>query len=130
MENTMQVKPEANQQNIESAINKIKQFAADKGYRITGSLETGVLRFESRSKEKVLRNYLGRVDRKIGMATANRMLHYLYRKVYGFDTAPRVELSEQEIKIQACRKAWKAAHDAAEKLRVEYKAIKGDFYKK
>jgi len=129
----------ATKENVEIAINKIKEFATEKGYQIIGEFKKeGVLstifgsslKFESKSKEKVLRTYLWRLDQRVTMAQANKFLHFLYKKVYKLDSAPRIEYSEKELKIKEARKAWKKVQAEAEKLLLEYKNEKGDFYKK
>lgn len=128
----------ATKENVELAINTIKNYANEKGYQILGEFKkegllSGVfgssLKFESKSKEKVLRNYLWRVENKPGMAIANKFLHFLYKKVYKLDESPRVEYSEKELKIKAAKKAWKKIQLEADALRLAYKTEKGDFYK-
>lgn len=129
MKTTVTTKLDASMQNIEQAIETIKAFASSRGHEISGEFATGTLSFESKSKEKVLRNYLTRLQRKPGMAIANRLLHFLYKKVYKMDEAPRVVYSEKAVKIQAARDAWKAMAAEVEKLRLAYKLEKGDYYK-
>lgn len=137
---TTTIKLEATSNNVAKAIESIEKFAADKGCQIIGDLKekkqgflSGIfnlnLNFESKSKEKVLRNYLTRLEKKIGMATANKFLHFLYKKVYKLETAPKVEYSEKELKIKAARKAWRIALETSKKAEEAYKLEKGDFYK-
>ena len=129
---------EANTENIEKTFAKIQEFSNLKGYRIIGDLKlpTNLLglkkspSFDSKRQMKVVRNYINRLDRKVSHRLANLFLHFLFKRVYKLDTAPSVELSEKEIKIQSLRKSWKKAFAESEKLRLEYKAEKGDFYKK
>lgn len=131
---------EANKQNIEQAIENIKQFATDKNFQILGEFKkdgflqsifsNNKITFESKSKEKVCRNYLTRLQKKMGMSLANRFLHFLYKKVYKLDKAPRIEYSEQELKIQAARTAWKKSLAETTKLLAEYKTSKKGFYSK
>jgi hypothetical protein len=140
METMKTVKPEATKENIDKAINDIKQYAADKGYQFLGELKKdGILsglfggnkpKFESKKQEKVCRNYLERIERKMGMATANKFLHFLYKKIYKMDECPRVEYSEQELKIKAARKAWRTSMAETAKLQAIYKESKKGFYKK
>lgn len=127
---------EANTANIESTFKKIQEYSDAKGYRIKGNLKQPTnligmskLSFDSNKKKKVLRNYINRLDKKMNLSTINRFLHFLFKKIYKMDAAPSVELSEKEIKIQSLRKAWKKAFDESEKLRIEYRKEKGDFYK-
>ena len=128
---------EATKANIETAIDNIKKYASDNGYQIIGDfkkegflsnlLGTGP-KFESKSQEKVCRNYLTRLERKMGMALANKFLHFLYKKVYKMDTAPRIEYSEKELQIKAARKAWRKLLDESEKAMKAYKEQKKGFY--
>lgn len=120
----------ATKENVEIAINNIKKFAEERGYQITGKFQEGTLAFDSKSKEKVLMNYLWRLSQKVTMAQANKMLHFLYKKVYKLQDGPKIDYSEKEIKIKAARKAWKKAQAEADRLLSEYKKEKGDFYKK
>lgn len=131
-------KLEANKANIDAAITSIINYANSKGYQIVGDFKKegflsnlfSGLKFDSKSQEKVLRNYLTRLDKKVGMALANRFLHFLYKKVYKMTEAPRVEYSEKELKIKAAQKAWKQSLETMKKLHEAYKLEKGDFYKK
>lgn len=127
---------EANTTNIESTFKKIQEYANEKGYRIEGNLKQPTnliglskISFDSGRQRKTVRNYINRLDKKVNISTANKFLHFLYKKVYKMGEAPRIELSEQETKIQAARKAWKKAFAESEKLRLEYRKLKGDFYK-
>lgn len=125
-------------ENIEAALVKITEFAKSNGYTVEGEMKlpTNMLgikkapEFKSKSQAKVVQNYLTRLDRKISMSQANRFLHMLFKHIYGLDKAPRIEYSEQELKIKATRKAWKKAQLEADRLLAEYKTTKGDFYKK
>lgn len=129
---------EANIDNVDAIMKKIQEYATLNNYRILGGelkLPTTMLggkkalRFESKKKKKVLRAYINRLDKHMGLAQINCFLHFLFKKIYELDKAPYVELSEKEIKIQTARKAWKKAAAEAEKLRAEYRKEKGDFYK-
>ena len=131
-------KIEATKTNVEHAISLIEQYAQSKGNQILGEIKkegflsklfSQNLTFESKPHEKVLRNYLTRLEKKIGMALANKFLHFLYKKVYKQDSAPRVEYCEQELKIKAARKAWRIALSEAKRLEIAYKETKGNFYK-
>ena len=127
------VKIEATSQNVENAIASIKKFAEEKGFQIIGDIEQRswqLLKFESKSQEKVLRNYLTKLDKKPGIALINRMLHFLYKKIYKLETAPQIEYSEKELKIKAARKAWRKSLAETEALMKAYKEEKGNFYKK
>jgi ribosomal protein S10 len=129
---------EANTENIENTFAKIREFSDKNEYRIMGEMKlpTNLLgmkkspHFDSKKQMKVVRNYINRLDKNVTMRVANTFLHFLFKRVYKSNTAPYVELSEKEIKIQSLRKEWKKASAEAEKLRVAYKTEKGDFYKK
>jgi len=120
----------ATKENVEIAINRVNGFAKERGYQIVGEFTEGSRSFESKSKDKVLRNYLWRTGKHTSMAQANKFLHFLYKKVYKFSSAPRIEYSEKELKIKESRKAWKKVQLEADTLLAAYKAEKGDFYKK
>ena len=129
--------------NIEIAIEKIKQFATKKDYQIKGDfkkdglldkalnlLGKSEIKFDSKSQSKVCRDYLTRIDRKIGMSLVNRFLHFLHKKVYkSTEPAPYIEYSEKELKIRESRKAWKKLQLQANALLKTYKEEKSDFYK-
>lgn len=135
--------------NIQKAFESIKQYAVDKGYQIKGELkeetlldkfknffsenffDNDCLQFDSKSQAKACKTHLTRLEQKVCMREANIFLHFLYKKVYKLNgTVPYVTYGEQELKIQEIKKKWNAVRLEAEKLRLEYKKIKGDFYKK
>lgn len=143
MTTTRSQQVEATPQNINDAILHIGEYAKSKGYVFNekdvpefreNSLAfwQGIkLEFGSKSKMKVCRNYLTRLDKNITMGTANRFLHFIWRHVMKKDgNAPRVEFSATEQKIRASKKAWRTAQAESDRLLLEYKALKGDFYKK
>lgn len=124
--------------NIEATFGGIIEWVNSKGYRIEGVLKlpTGFWgnanspRFESKSQKKVVMHYMGKLEKEVSMATANRFLHFLFKRVYKLDApAPRVNYSEKECKIKAARKQYKDSLEATKKLYAQYKEIKGDFYK-
>lgn len=129
---------EANAVNVQVTFDKIQKYADDNGFRIMGEMKTEKnllgftkqLSFDSKHKMKTLRNYINRLDKKVGFKTANLFLHFLFKKVYKVEASVSVELSEKETKIQTLRKSWKKAFAESEKLRLEYRTEKGDFYKK
>lgn len=136
---TTHIEPTA--QNVNKAMAAIEKYAADNGYVMNGEMPRfkerldqlfkKTLEFQSNNQKKIVRNYLTRFSRKISRSQANRFMHLLWRHVLKQDgQAPYVELSETEQKIKAAKLAWKAARDHADKLLMEYKQTKGDFYKK
>lgn len=115
-------------ENVQMILDKVATYANEKNFTVKGDLKiTGELTFPSQSQEKVLRNYLTRLNLKVTRSQANRFLHALKR--YTPDFSARVELSEKEVAIQKARKEWKVARDNAEQLLKLYKDTKGDFYK-
>ena len=128
---------DVNNQTIESSFNKIQEYATQKGYIIKGDLKIptnliGInksLSFDSGRQKKTLRNFINRLHKQVSMPTANKFLHFLFKKIYKLDNAPSVEYSEKELKIQSLRKQWKKAFAESDKLRIEYRKEKGDFYK-
>ena len=138
MENKITTYVEPTEANVVETISAIAEFAKQNEYQIKGELKmptnmfgmTKSLEFESLSKKKVLRDYLTRLNRKMSLRNANRFLHFLFKKIYKLDEAPKVDLSEKEVKIQAAKKVWKETAKAAELLRLAYVTEKGDYYKK
>lgn len=125
---------DASTENIEKAFEKIRQYTEQSGYQIIGDLKTptnmlGFSKGLSKCQKKVLRHYLTRIDKKIGMHLVNTFLHFLFRKIYKADKAPYVEYSKKELKIKSLRKQWKKAFEESEKLRLAYREEKGNFYK-
>ena len=129
---------DVNNETIESSFNKTKEYADAKGYVIKGDLKIPTnligmnksLSFDSGRQKKTLRNYINRLHKQVNMPTANKFLHFLFKKIYKLDNAPSVEYSEKEIKIQSLRKQWKKAFAESEKLRIEYRKEKEGFYVK
>lgn len=129
---------DVNNQTIESSFGKIQEFVGIKGFVIKGDLKLptnmiGInkgLRFDTKKAKKTLRNHINRLHKHVNMQTANKFLHFLFRKIYKLDNSPSIDYSEKEIKIQVARKAWKKVAAESEKLRLEYRKEKGDFYKK
>lgn len=130
---------EPNEENIHFMFKLISQFAADKEYDIKGELKlpTNLLgitkgpKFDSRSKMKVVRTYLTRLNKKITMGQTNRFLHFLFKKIYKTEgQAPSLVYTTKEQEIRNARKAYKEAMRNTEELQKKYKETKGDFYKK
>lgn len=136
--NKVKTHVEPTEANVAETLNAIAEFAKQNEYQIKGELKmpknmlgmTKSLEFESLSKKKVLRNYLTRLNRKVTLRLSNELLHFLFKKIYKLDEAPKIELSEKELKIQAAKKVWKETAKAAEALRLAYVTEKGDYYKK
>jgi hypothetical protein len=123
----------ATKQNIEKAIQSIKNYSLSKGYQITGDINIIIpdnIQFESKSKEKVLRKYLWKVTNFPTMDQSNRFLHFLCKKILKFGESPKVQFSEKELAIKKAKVSWKKAKEESDRLLLEYKKEKGDFYKK
>jgi len=133
---------EATPQNINDTIFMISQYANDKGYVFNESTMPAFrenslafwqgkkLEFDSKTKKKVCHNYLTRLSKNVTMRQANLFLHFMWRQIMKIEgPVPKIQPSEREFKIRQARKAWKTAFTESEKLRNEYKEIKGDFFK-
>lgn len=123
----------ATKQNIEKAIKSIEQYALAKGYQITGNTNLVIpdnIIFESKSKEKVLRKYLWKVTTYPTMDQSNRFFHFLCKKILKLTESPKVQFSEKELAIKMAKLSWKKAKAESDRLLLEYKKEKGDFYKK
>lgn len=115
-------------ENVQMTLDKIKAFAQEKKFTVNGDLRiTGELTFPNQSQQKVIRNYLTRLNFKITRSQVNRFLHALKR--YTPDFNAKVDLSTKELAIQKAKKEWKEARDKAELLLKKYKDEKGDFFK-
>ena len=129
---------DVNNDTIASSFNKIQEYAIAKGYVINGELKMPTnliglnksLSFDTKKAKKTTRNYINRLHKQVNMPTANKFLHFLFKKIYKLDDAPSVDYSEKEKKIQSLRKAWKKAFSESEKLRLEYRKEKDGFYVK
>ncbi len=140
MKTTFKKTIDATKENIAVAITTIEKFATDNGYQIIGEFTKEKFltklfggnkpSFTSKCQEKACRNYLFQIDKKPGMRVINQFLHFLYKRVYKLDNAPKVEYSDKELKIKSARASWKKAHAEAEKLLATYKEEKVGFYKK
>lgn len=118
-------------ENIHAAFEKIKEYAKAHDYVISPYLAPlPTVEFDSKRQMKIVRNYINRFEKHITMSQANKFLHFLFKRVYKLDKAPRIEYGAKERKIQEAKKAWKAAQAEANKLLLAYKQEKGDFYKK
>lgn len=83
----------------------------------------------SLSAKKKIRNRINMMEYKMSMKKINTFYGYLKRALH-IDNKVRVKPSERHEKIQAARKEWKVAQAMADEALVQYKQIKGDFYKK
>lgn len=128
MENTKQLL-EINIDNINNAVNSIKEFATKNDFIITGNIDTDISnsKFPSNKARKRFKHSLNRVINHPTMKVCNLFLHYLSK--YSTSTA-KLEYSEKEKSIIEARKKWKEAKEIALKLLNEYKELKGDYYLK
>lgn len=126
METTKQLL-EVNAENINKALQSIKEYANKKDYVITGNPHSELnLDFPSQKAKKRFRNSLNRVVKHTTMKSANLFLHYLAK--YSNSTL-KLEYSAKEKAIIEKRNKWKEAKAIAAQLMAEYKLEKGDYYK-
>lgn len=119
---------------IANSIKEIEQWASNKGYQVKGSLpleeSSEKLTFHTKTSMKKIQRKMHKVAKKTTLRGVNTYIHYLSKHLYRLDQCPmRVNLSEKELSIQKARKEWVTARDAAQKTLVNYKTLKGDFYK-
>jgi hypothetical protein len=122
---------------MQGSLDMLHAFAERAGYQIHGDLPDlkaleDQLRQASASLRKKAVKWHFRLKRRCTLRGANVFLHDLCRKLleYGPEQAvPRIDYSEKELAIKATRRAWVAARDEAERLRLAYVEEKGDFYK-
>jgi len=104
----------------DKAVKITKEKIAKENWRVTGEfyeLTLDSFRDSSRTSRKKLRNRINRVLYKPTLRNINTLTH------------AKVKISEKEEEIQRKRKEWKKAQAIAERLLIEYKEEKGDFYK-
>jgi len=127
MENTNFKTIEINESNLELAITSIKNFSTLRKLILQGELNLQTPSFITLGKKKAYRNALYRVINKPTMKNINVFLH-LHSK-FTETKAAKLEYSETEKAIKSARSQWKKLREDAEKARLAYKEIKGDFYK-
>jgi hypothetical protein len=110
--------------------NYLKKWANSNGYSFEGEI------FSPEEIESALRNASKRTLKRINamirqrptLRSANIFFHFISKRTGS--PLIKVSLSEKENAIVQARKAWKSQQALADKLLKEYKALKGDFYKK
>lgn len=124
---TIKQQLEINAENIQKSFDVIQEFAAIKNYVITGNLEfkNFTKEFPSNKSKKKFRNSLNTVISHVTMKSANMFLFHLSKYT---DSIIKIEYSERELAIKEAKKNWKSARKISEKLMIDYKNIKGDFY--
>lgn len=130
---------EVNFELISATINNIRQFVKDNGYQfkddkgfeqITEQNFNTALQNMSWKKRKKLAAYIWQINNHPTLEKVNKFFHFLMKTVLQSDARIRVIKSDKELAIQAKRKVYKQALEAAKKAYAEYKEEKGDFYKK
>lgn len=125
---TIKQQLEVNAENINKAFEKIKNYAAQKNFDITGNLTFSKFtsEFPSLRAKKKLKNSLNRIINHPTMRSVNLFLHHLSKVS---DCTAKLEYSAKEKSIIDKRNKWKESRTIAEKLMKEYKDEKKDFYK-
>lgn len=91
-------------------------------------IEVGVKNL-SLNQLKKLKKFINNFRKKQSLATANRLLHFIFKKVLLSDERVRILYSKKQRDIISARKEYtKARLEMLARLE-EYKSIKGDFYK-
>ena len=120
---------------VEKALEVINQIDAEKDWQYKGDMFS----IEDISEQKLNKslNQRKKLKRRINsllfrrsMRSANLFLRAVHYYFTDSGTAPRFDYSEKEKKIKAARKEYVKARDIAIKTYEEYKAEKGDYYKK
>lgn len=123
-------------------INEIEEFITFNEFTLSDKIkiESGMLT----SKEKALKNKIdamtlnqrkrfkrtmNRFLTKGTLKSANRFLHFLYKKVLLLDTRIKINYSEKQLKIIAAREKYTAARKIMLQAYSTYKEEKGNFYK-
>jgi hypothetical protein len=137
METTTRKYESATFENVQSTISKIEQYVKDNGYQFKDRSglalldeKTFHLQFGSIRKRKKLVNAMTAIDKHPTLENVNKFFHFLMKEILKSDLRVRIIKSEKEIAIDEKRKAFK---DALAKMKIalaDYKAEKGDFYKK
>jgi len=119
---------------INKTIDKIEKIIKDNNYVVNGDInqyknlgDKMVCLNLSKNQMKKIQKYCYWIDRKPSLKKINSFFSLLSRlfqleKVY-------VKISIEEQEIQKARKEWIKARNEAERLLINYKTIKGDFYK-
>lgn len=137
------VSAESLTERIKENVNTIDSFVKKNGYQLTNITEYNnklkdnnyllgiqvLISKLSLNQRKKLRNAINRIFNNPTLKNVNYFLHILYSRVLKSDQRVKIKKSEQELAIEKARKDWKLYRDEAERLRLAYKELKGDFYK-
>lgn len=113
-------------ENLQKTVKSIVEFADRRKLEITGEISSDLPVFPSLTKKKAFQKSMERVIAHPTMKRCNLFFHYLGK--YSNSTAS-LEYSEKERAIIASRRAWQQSMKETERLRIEYREAKGDFYK-
>jgi hypothetical protein len=121
--------PEINTSNLKLAQQSITEFANSRKLVFNRELDLANAKFNftSKSQKKAFQHSLSRVIAKPTMKSISLFLRQLSK--YS-DLAPiKLDYSEREKAIKQAKKDWKFLQSKAEEARLQYKKVKGDFYK-
>lgn len=141
METSVKKHTSVNYELIEKALENIKTFARKNNYQIKDAnnlewyelMDSNFLKnFEALSlrKKKKLYDLIARFNKHETIANANKLLHFIFTKIHQGDKRVKILPSAKELAIQQKRKEYKAALELVKKAYADYKAEKGEFYKK
>lgn len=139
---TYSVNAESLTERIKVCINTIDKFVNENNYQVSNVSEYNKLKDStylfgiqlqlsklSLNQRKKVRNALYRVNNNPTLRNVNYLLHILYTKVLKSDQRIKIKKSEKELAIEKARQEWITYRNEAERLRLAYKELKGDFYK-
>jgi hypothetical protein len=72
---------------------------------------------------------MNRISNNPTLKNVNYFLHILYSRVLKSDQRVKIKKGEKELTIEKARQEWVTYRTEAERLRLVYKELKGDFYK-
>lgn len=118
-------------------INKVKDFVDFNEYSLNKTIEIesfssdlkGKIGEMSLNQRKKYKRIINKFMSKGSLRSANRFLHYLYKKVLGSELRITITYSEKQLKIVATREKYVQARKAMIEAYKLYKEEKGDFFK-
>lgn len=120
-----------NEETINSLIANVKQKSEKSEWIIIGPIEVlpidilNQIKNKSLSKNKKFKNIIHLINKKgVNVNRFNKVL-----RLFNISNI-KLTISEREKEIIIARKKWKELNSTANKALLEYKTIKGDFYKK
>lgn len=107
--------------NVQTTINKIKQYVKENGYQFKDGANLSEItetkfnealsdfKHMSFRKRKKLVNAMAAIEKHATLENINKFLHFLFKTVLKSESRVRVIKSDKEIAIEAKRKAYKDA---------------------